>query len=154
MVPYTVYRSAGVMAAWIVGFGATVTVAASGETHSLSQSAVEVARPFGFPITNSMVATWIVAAGLIVVAQLATRNMKAVPGGLQNFVEWLVEGLYTFLTGVIGEHLVRRTFWFFATIFIFILAANWAGLVPGIGSIGWGHQTPEGFQLEQPLLRG
>jgi hypothetical protein len=28
-----------------------------------SQKAVEIARPFGFPITNSMVVSWIVAAG-------------------------------------------------------------------------------------------
>ena len=42
--------------------------------HGLSQKAVEIARPFGFPITNSMVVTWIVALGLIVFAQLATRD--------------------------------------------------------------------------------
>src|SRR4029079_4040088 len=41
----------------------------------LSQSAVEIARPFGFPITNSMVVTWIVAIGLIAFAQIATRRM-------------------------------------------------------------------------------
>ena len=116
--------------------------------HGLSQSAVEIARPLGFPITNSMVVTWIVALGLIVFARMATRRMNEVPGGAQNFLEWLVEGLYGFLEGIIGAHLVRRTFWFFGTIFIFILAANWVGLIPGIGSIGWGRQTAEGFRLE------
>ncbi len=35
---------------------------AAGEEHGLSQKAVEIARPFGFPITNSMVVTWIVAS--------------------------------------------------------------------------------------------
>ena len=92
--------------------------------------------------------------GLIVLAQLATRRMKQVPDGLQNFVEWLIEGLYGFLEGIIGPHLVRRTFWFFGTIFIFVLAANWVGLVPGVGSIGWGHQTADGFRLEEPFFRG
>ncbi|HEX3470240.1 MAG TPA: F0F1 ATP synthase subunit A, partial [Silvibacterium sp.] len=28
------------------------------------------------------------------------------------------------------------------------------GLIPGIGSIGWGHQTAHGFKIDQPLLRG
>ncbi len=42
--------------------------------HGLPEKAVEIARPFGFPITNSMVVTWIVAIGLIVFAQLATRR--------------------------------------------------------------------------------
>ena len=122
--------------------------------HGLSQKAVEIARPFGFPITNSMVVMWIVAIGLVVFAQLATRKMTQVPAGAQNFLEWLIEGLYKFLEGLLGRHLVDRTFWFFASIFIFILSANWFGLIPGVGSIGWGQQTAEGFRIEQPLFRG
>jgi len=120
----------------------------------LPQKAVEIARPFGFAISNSMVVSWIVAVGLIVFAQFATRHMKAVPEGVQNFWEWLVEGLYTFLEGIIGSHLLQRTFWFFATVFIFILAANWEGLIPGVGVIGWGHQGSHGFRIDQPLFRG
>ena len=58
------------------------------------------------------------------------------------------------LESVIGAHLVQRTFWFFATIFIFILASNWFGLLPGVGTIGWGHQGAEGFVVEEPLFRG
>ena len=126
----------------------------SAEGHSMPQHAVEIARPLGFPITNSMVVTWIVAIALIVFVQFATRNMKKVPNGAQNFLEWLVSSLYEFLEGIIGPHLVARTFWFFATVFIFILAANWFGLVPGVGTIGWGQQTAEGFRIESPLLRG
>jgi F-type H+-transporting ATPase subunit a len=80
--------------------------------------------------------------------------MKPVPAGAQNFFEWLVESLYGFLEGIIGPHLVQRTFWFFATIFIFILSANWLGLIPGVGTIGWGHQTSHGLKIDQPLLRG
>jgi F-type H+-transporting ATPase subunit a len=122
--------------------------------HGLSQKALEIAAPFGFPITNSMIVTWIVAAALILFAQLATRRLADVPGGAQNFLEWLIEGLYDLLESVIGRHLVERTFWFFATVFLFILAANWFGLLPGVGTIGWGHQTPDGFRVERPLLRG
>ena len=122
--------------------------------HGLSPKAVEIARPLGLPITNSMLVSWIVAIVLIVVAQAATRNMTLVPKGLQNFVEWLVEGLNKFLIGIIGPHLAERTFWFFATIFIFILSANWVGLVPGVGSVGWGSQTSHGFAVAQPLFRG
>ena len=147
-------RALPVACGLVLTLGLGTVVKAAGEEHGLSQKAVEIARPFGFPITNSMVVTWIVTIGLIVVAQLATRRMREIPSGLQNFVEWLIEGLYGFLEGIIGPHLVKRTFWFFATIFIFILAANWAGLVPGVGSIGWGHQTPEGFRLDEPFFRG
>jgi F-type H+-transporting ATPase subunit a len=124
------------------------------EEHGLSAKPVEIARPFNFPITNSMIVSWMVALGLIVFAQFATRDMKQVPGGAQNLLEWLIEGLYKFMVGIIGPHLTQRTFWYFATIFIFILSANWVGLIPGVGSIGWGHQTSHGFRIEQPLFRG
>jgi F-type H+-transporting ATPase subunit a len=122
--------------------------------HGLSEKAVEIARPFGFPITNSMVVTWIVAAGLLLFARTATRRMDQVPGGAQNLLEWLIEGVYGLLESVIGAHLVKKTFWFFATIFLFILAANWISLVPGVGTIGWGHQTADGFVVQEPLFRG
>src|SRR5947208_1056605 len=124
--------------------------------HGLPPAAVELWRPFGFPITNSMLVTWIVAAGLIVFAQTATRKMKQVPTGAQNFWEWLVESLYSFLEGIIGEGLVKTTFWFFATIFIFILFTNWVGLIPGVGTVGWGHIDPASgvFRIDRPLLRG
>ncbi|MGH8094343.1 MAG: F0F1 ATP synthase subunit A [Chthoniobacterales bacterium] len=109
-----------------------------------------------FKVTNSMLVTWVVAAGIIVFAQVATRNIKQVPTGAQNFWEWMVEGLYNFLESVIGSHLVRKTFWFFATIFIFILCLNWFGLIPGVGTVGWGHYdaVTNVFHVDRPLLRG
>jgi F-type H+-transporting ATPase subunit a len=109
-----------------------------------------------FAITNSMLVTWIVAAGIILFAQLATRNIKPVPTGIQNFWEWMVQSLYDLLESIIGRDLVRKTFWFFATIFIFILFVNWFGLIPGVGTIGWGHHDPVTgvFHVDQPLLRG
>jgi F-type H+-transporting ATPase subunit a len=124
------------------------------QEHGLSQKAVEIARPLGFPITNSMVVSWLVALGLIIFARVATRDMKGVPGGAQNLLEWLVGGLYDFLEKIIGPRLLKRTFWFFATVFIFILSANWVGLIPGVGTVGWGHQTSHGFVVDQPLFRG
>jgi F-type H+-transporting ATPase subunit a len=124
------------------------------EEHHLTQHAVELGRPGGFPFSNSMLVTWIVAIGLIVFAQVATRQMKPVPDGAQNFWEWLVESLANFLEGVIGPHLVKRTFWFFASVFIFILFCNWAGLIPGIGTIGWHVQLSNGHTEWRPLFRG
>jgi F-type H+-transporting ATPase subunit a len=125
------------------------------EEHGLPQAAVPVLNKLGrLPITNSMLVSWIVAVGLIVFARGATRRMKRVPAGAQNLWEWLVESLYHFLEAIIGRKLVQRTFWFFASIFIFILSANWFGLIPGVGTIGWGTQGPGGFKLEEPLFRG
>jgi F-type H+-transporting ATPase subunit a len=143
--------SFGLAAVW---FGAGARIAAAAEEHGLSQGAVEIARPFGFPITNSMFVCWVVAAGLVIFVQYATRNMKQVPDGAQNFLEWLVEGLYGFLEGIVGPHLAKKTFWFFGSLFIFILAANWFSLIPGVGTIGWGHYDGGTFIVDEPLLRG
>jgi F-type H+-transporting ATPase subunit a len=101
-----------------------------------------------------MVVTWVAALGLIIFAQLGTRRMQLIPQGAQNVWEWLVESLHSFLEGVIGAHLVKRTFWFFATIFIFILCTNWIGLIPGVGTVGWGHPSAHGFKIQHPLFRG
>src|SRR5437016_14161966 len=101
-----------------------------------------------------MLVTWIVAAGIIIFSQIATREVKAIPSGIQNFWEWLVDGLHNFLENIIGRQLVAKGFWFFATVFIFILFVNWFGLIPGIGTVGWGHYDPSGnFVVDRPLLR-
>lgn len=140
--------------------GAAPDAHAAAEHHVLPASAVDVFHIGPLPVTNSMVVTWAVAAFLIGFSTYATRTLKPVPEGAQNFWEWLVESLHNFLDGIIGHHLVHKTFWFFATIFIFILFANWFGLIPGVGTVGWGHPDGKTFLglprmiIEQPLLRG
>ena len=129
---------------------------AEGESQGLPSAAPVLLKVGWFQVSNSMVLTWIVAAALILFARRATRAIRQVPEGSQNFAEWLVESLHEFLEGIIGHDLVRKTFWFFATIFIFILFTNWFGLIPGVGSIGWGHPNESGslHHLSEPLFRG
>jgi F-type H+-transporting ATPase subunit a len=126
------------------------------EHEMLSLKAAPLFQIGKFAVTNSMLVSWIVALAVIFFAQIATRNIRTVPTGVQNFWEWLVESLYNFLESIIGRELVQKTFWFFATIFIFILFTNWAGLIPGIGTVGWGHVDPAtgAFRIDRPLLRG
>ncbi|MGY8672061.1 MAG: F0F1 ATP synthase subunit A [Verrucomicrobiia bacterium] len=108
-----------------------------------------------FVISSSMVVVWVVALGIIIVCQLATRKVQMVPSGLQNFVEMLVENMYSFFEDIVGKHMIKKTFWFFCTIFLFILSCNWFGLIPGMGTIGFGHADASGhFIVTEPLLRG
>lgn len=125
------------------------------------QKGLPPAAPIVFSVgplqfTSSMVITWTVAALLIVIAQLATRKVQLVPSGLQNFVEWMVEGMYDFFTEILGKHMVKKSFWFFCTIFIFILVTNWFGLLPGVGTIGWGTPDATGHlhHISTPIMRG
>ena len=119
--------------------------AGAGESQGLPPAA-PILKDFGFfQISSSMVVTITVALLLIAFAQIATRNVKLVPDGAQNFWEYLVESLYSFLEGLLGKELVKKTFWFFASLFIFILFTNWFGLIPGVGTITYGGH---------PILRG
>src|SRR6185312_5718192 len=140
----------------LMGFSAEATAPAAPAAHEegLPPGAGHVFDIGPLPVTNSMLVTWIVALALIIFARVAMRRVQEIPSGAQNFWEWMVESLYNFLEGIIGHALVKKTFWFFATIFIFILFSNWIGLVPVLGNIGWGHQTQHGFQVTEPLFRG
>jgi F-type H+-transporting ATPase subunit a len=121
--------------------------------HSIPTFAEQLFHIGPLPVTNWMVVARIVALGLIAVAQAGTRKVKLLPGGLQNFLEFVVESLHALLESVIGPEFVRRTFPFLATVFIFILACNWSGLIPGFGTIGWGEATEHGFRVMKPVLR-
>src|ERR1700747_3693890 len=73
--------------------GATEHVGVSLKPQTLVQAG-------GFGITNSMLVTWIVAAAIIIFSQIATRRVQPIPSGIQNFWEWIVEGLYNFLENI------------------------------------------------------
>ena len=104
-------------------------------------------------LTNSIFVSLLVSVAVILVARRATRQMLLVPGPTQNIFEALVEFLYDSVESIVGKHMVSRVFGFLVTLFIFILFSNWFALLPGVGSIGWGHQTPTGFSVDVPLLR-
>jgi F-type H+-transporting ATPase subunit a len=108
-----------------------------------------------FTVTNSMIAEAIAVLFLIVVVQIAMRAPKLVPTGLQNFVEWIVELLSDFIESLAGRETMQRGFWFFGSLFIFIFVENILALVPGVGTIGYGHVAPDGhFEVTQPFFRG
>lgn len=90
----------------------------------------------GFNFTNSMLFTLIVVLGLTIFFALATRRMQLVPRGVQNIGEAIVEFLLGLTEGTAGKSVGRRIFPLIATLFLFIIVANWSGLFPGVGTIG------------------
>ncbi len=103
---------------------------------------------FGFPITNTLLATWLTMIILIVGAWLITRKMTLVPRRWQSFLEMLIESLYNLVEGVSGRKWARRFFPVVMTIFIFLLVSNWLGLTPLYGSWGLLEPAEEGMQGE------
>lgn len=104
-------------------------------------------------LSNSVLVGAIVSAFIIWFCRKATKNLTVIPGPTQNFFEAVVQSLYDLIEGIVGTHMVSRVFSFLATLFIFIIVSNWFGLLPGVGSIGWGHQTSNSFDITAPLLR-
>jgi F-type H+-transporting ATPase subunit a len=126
----------------------------AGGHHGLPMNAPVVFDLGWFKVTNSMIAMWLVAAVVILIAQLSVRKISLVPTGLQNLVEFVVESLQEFLAGILGDDLAKRTFWFFGSVFLFILTMNWMGLLPGVGTIGWHTTDSHGHEGWLPLIRG
>ncbi len=104
-------------------------------SEGISQAAPVLFHIGMIPFTSSMLVSWLITLLIIFLVRSALGKIELVPKGMQNFLEYLIESLYDTLAGIMGEHLARRTFWFFASIFLFILLSNWLGLVPLMGNI-------------------
>jgi len=92
-----------------------------------------------FPITNTLIDTLLVDAVLIGSAVYFTRHIKDVPNIFDNIVEYVIESFYSLTESIAGKN-TRKIFPWFMSFFLFIVLANWSGLIPGIGSFGF-YQT-------------
>ncbi|MDH7576646.1 MAG: F0F1 ATP synthase subunit A [Bacillota bacterium] len=90
---------------------------------------------FGLPVSSYVTTMWAIMAVLFVICVLVTRRLNKVPGQLQNLVEFTVEGLLNFFSGILGTEKARRYFPLLASLFLFILFSNWSGILPGAGHV-------------------
>ncbi|KKT73950.1 MAG: ATP synthase subunit a [Parcubacteria group bacterium GW2011_GWB1_44_7] len=106
-----------------------------------------------FPITNTLLASWLAMLVLIAVAFIFSKTLKEIPGKFQNAVETVVEAVLDFMSTIAGNRETAIKFFpIVATIFLFVLIANWMGILPGFGSIGLFQNR--GGEIEFiPLLR-
>lgn len=119
----------------------------------ISLAAETIFSLFGFPVTNSMLMTWITMLILIVFGVLAARVPKEVPGKLQNVVESILEFFYGMANSIMQDRqLTNKVFPVVATLFLLIVLSNWLGLFPGVGPIGFFHEV-HGEKVLTPLFR-
>ena len=95
------------------------------------------------PVTNSMLTMFIVMGAILLVGWLLARRAQAVPGRGQGAFELVVEFLLGLVEGTAGKRAGRRIFPLVAGLFIFIIVANYSGLLPGVGTIGYWHEETE-----------
>jgi len=73
---------------------------------------------------------WFVMLVLIIVAFLATRSIKVIPGGVQNLMESIVTGIENLIEETMGPK-GKTYFPMLATFSLFILVSNLIALIPG-----------------------
>jgi F-type H+-transporting ATPase subunit a len=108
------------------------------------------------PVTNSMLMMFIVMGLLLLIFSSIARKAQVVPTRGQGVLEVIVEFLLGLVEGTAGKRLGRQIFPLVAGIFIFIAFANYSGLLPGVGTIGYykeetteeEHATEEGTTTE------
>lgn len=117
----------------------------------------------GLDITNTIVGTLVTDIVVLLFAFGAVRGLKEVPGRLQGLFEVMTDALYSLAKSTAGAN-ARKVFPLMATIFLFLLVANWIKLVPGAESVGLMHCAHEGIngyakdgiilKVEDPLYPG
>ncbi len=121
----------------LIGFLAPAFAFASSE--GVSPKATDLFTIAGFPISNSILTTWIIAALIIIGVRLAVGTPKLIPGKGQGVVEGMAQGLRDALEPIVGKQMIGKTFPLLCGFFVFILLMNWSGLLPGVGTIKFQH---------------
>lgn len=103
------------------------------------------------PVTNTLLVSWLVTLFLIVISIVTTWKIKAVPSSLQNFFEFIIEAGFDTVEQL--AHSKAKIFFpWVMTFFLFIITANWLGLFPGFGTIGF-NEVHDGKTTFVPILR-
>lgn len=105
-----------------------------------------VGELFGVPLTATLITTWLTMFVLIVGTFFLVRKPTLIPSKVQSIAELVVGSVYDYMSTVLESRTLARTYFpIVVTIFIFVLALNWIGLLPGVTAIGLnhdGHFTP------------
>lgn len=90
-----------------------------------------------FLFTNSFFTMLLVMGGLLIVGTLIARRSTLIPGYVQSVFELMAEFLLGLVESAAGKTFARRIFPLVGGVFIFILFANFSGLLPGMETIHW-----------------
>lgn len=100
-----------------------------------------------------MITSWAISILLVLLVKLMVGVPKLVPSKGQFIVESVVSGLRGILEPIVGRKVFFPSFWLLSGLFIFIIIQNWSGLLPGVGTIGYGHLEGDHFVVTKPIVR-
>jgi len=107
----------------------------------------------GWQISNAMATGWLVSAFIIGLIIWLIGKPSLVPSRGQAVVESLIEALRDLFEPIVGKKAFPAAFPLLISFFLFILIQNWMGLLPGVGTIGWGHEVDGTFHVSTQLIR-
>ncbi|MDX2109864.1 MAG: F0F1 ATP synthase subunit A [Verrucomicrobiota bacterium] len=129
-------------------------IPAFGSEGGVAPKAVPLFEVFGLPITNSLVTSWVVSLFILLVIRLMVGKATLVPGRGQAIIESALSALKDLITPIIGKKTVNAAYPLILGLFFYILLQNWSGLLPGVGTMGFGLTDAAGkFHLMEPIIR-
>ena len=140
------------------------------QTTQLTSTAIEVATPsteikhestlyaepvayvHGWPITNSLITSWVAVLVIVILSVALRMKMKKIPSKIQHFFEVVLEGGLNLADQVTGSRKVtEKVFPIAISIFFFVLINNWLGILP-LGGFGMLQTGADGTAFV-PFLR-
>lgn len=121
------------------------------QTHQIVIAPERLFSVGSFPVTNTFLMSILTTCILVLVSILATRKLSSVPNRLQGFLEIIIDSIYT-LTKDLAHSKTKVFFPIITTFFLYIVVANWMGLLPGFGTIGI-NTIEEGQPKFVPIFR-
>lgn len=123
-------------------------------TPEISLAAETIGHLGPLRVTNALLASWVVTAFIVLFALWFRSRIREVPRGVQGILEAVFGWLLNLMDGVTGSReKSERFFPLVAALFLFVIALNWFGLLPGVGPVGV-YEERAGHHILIPLLRG
>src|SRR5215210_353041 len=103
-------------------------------------------------VTNSLFMMFVVMGLLLIAGTAIARNAKLVPGRWQGLFEAAAAFILELVESTGGRSFGRRIFPLVGGVFIFLLLANYTGILPGVGTIGIYRAEPAGAEADEADL--
>lgn len=136
----------------LIALSATSVASASDGVDPAAAKLFEI-PVLGLPVTNSIVTGWVVSLLILLGLRLLVQKPQLIPSRGQAIVESALGALRGLYEPIIGKKAFGASFPVLVCLFLYILLQNWSGLIPGVGSVGLGHEVDGKFHVTEAFIR-
>ena len=127
-----------------------IIFAAGDGVNVVAEKVIEIGS---LPVTNSMITSWVISILLVFAVKIIVGKPQLIPSKGQLILESVIGGIRGIIEPIVGKKVFLPSFWLLSGLFFFILIHNWSGLLPGVGTIGFGQAVDGHFLVSKPLIR-